>query len=88
MATYSGSAYYANPAIFTAFLNDETLIMTGSLLDADSKGFDFLSSYVKVNSGSLPMAGGPDQDLLISAEFQAFEDADDGTIAITKVYPA
>lgn len=82
---FSGSAYYADPTIFEAFLDDETLAIEGSLLDALGNGISFECGTVKVTAGSIPMASAPDQDLLISTEFQAFEDATTGTISVTKV---
>ena len=82
---FSGSAYYANPTIFEAFLDDDTLEIEGSLLDAAGNGISFECGTVKVTAGSIPMASAPDQDLLISSEFQAFEDATTGTISITKI---
>ncbi|NCC40466.1 MAG: hypothetical protein EOM21_13620 [Gammaproteobacteria bacterium] len=82
---FSGSAYYADATIFSAFLDDETLTIEGSLLDALGNGISFECGTVKVTAGSIPMASAPDQDLLISTEFQAFEDTTTGTISIKKV---
>ena len=84
MATYSGNAYYQNPDIYNAFVNDDDLSITGQLLDSSDNGIQFDSDYVKVTSGSLPMASGADQDLMISTEFRAFEDSVKGTVTITK----
>ena len=81
---FSGSAYYADPLIFRSFLDDDTLTIEGSLLDAQDNGISFECGFVKVTAGSVPMASAPDQDLLISSEFQAFEDDTTGTITITK----
>lgn len=84
MATYSGSAYYANPTIYNAFVNDTDLAITGQLLDSSGNGIQFDSDYVKITSGSTPTADGADQDLMISTEFRAFEDSTNGTVLITK----
>lgn len=84
MATYSGNAYYANPDIYNAFVNDSNLSITGQLLDSSSNGIQFDSDFVKVTSGSIPTADGADQDLMISTEFRAFEDSTNGTVLITK----
>ena len=84
MATYSGSAYYANPTIYNAFVNDTDLSITGQLLDSSGNGIQLDSDYVKVTSGSIPTADGADQDLMISTEFRAFEDSTNGTVLITK----
>ncbi len=88
-ATYSGSAYYADPKVYNAFVQDTTIQITGQLLDSDGNGIQFDSNFVKVTSGSVPMADGADQDLMISTEFQAFEDTTPvtgtGTITLTKI---
>lgn len=84
MATYSGSAYYANPTIYNAFVNDTDLSITGQLLDSSGNGIQIDSDFVKVTSGSIPTADGADQDLMISTEFRAFEDSTNGTVLITK----
>jgi hypothetical protein len=84
-AKFAGSAYYAAPTVFAALLDDTSLTIEGSLLDADGDGITFSSDLVKVTAGSVPMASSPDQDLMITTEFQAFEDADTGTIEIAKV---
>lgn len=87
MASMSISAYYSNPSIFEAFTTDDTLsvtfdLKTGTPTTADL-GFTFLMDKCKITSGSTPLAGGPDQDLLISTEIRAFEDATNGTMKIT-----
>lgn len=85
MASASGTAYYANPRIYNDFLNDAALKIVGVLKDDDGNGFSFLMDYVKVTSGSLPEASGPDQDLTIKTEFRAFESATNGTVKLTKL---
>jgi len=85
MATYSGSAYYSNPKIYSDFIGDAELSIEGSLLDANGDGFSFVSSAVKVTSGSIPTADSADQDLMVSSEFRAFEDVTDGTLKVTRV---
>ena len=84
MATLSGSAYYEDPKVYNAFVDDSTLSITGILLDSSTDGFEFLADYCKVTSGSIPTADGPDQDLMIQTEFRAFEDAVNGTMKLTK----
>jgi hypothetical protein len=88
-ATYSGSAYYADPKVYNSFVGDTKIQIIGSLLDSAGDGFKFESDLVKVTSGSVPMAEGADQDLMISTEFQAFEDTTEttgtGTIRLTKI---
>ena len=86
--TFSGSAYYANPKFYNALLGDTKTKIYGKLLDSSTDGIIFESHLVKVTSGASPAAGGPDQDLMISTEFQAFEDATNGTVKITKVTTA
>ncbi len=83
--TFSGSAYYANPKIYNALLGDTKIKIYGKLLDSSTDGIIFESHLCKVTSGASPAAGGPDQDLMISTEFQAFEDATSGTLKLTKV---
>jgi hypothetical protein len=84
MASANGTAYYANPRIYNDFLDDASLKIVMELRDDDGNGYDILMDYVKVTSGSLPEAGGPDQDLTVSTEFRAFESATNGTIKVTR----
>jgi hypothetical protein len=83
MATLSVSAYYSNPKIFSSFTGDDEIATTFGLKDSTDLGFSFEFNKCKITSGSNPLAGGPDQDLLIATELQAFEDATDGTVKIT-----
>jgi hypothetical protein len=83
MASLSISAYYSNPSIFEAFTGDVDLSVAFGLKDASDLGFTFLFDKCKITTGSTPQAGGPDQDLLISTEIRAFEDATNGTAKVT-----
>lgn len=83
-ATFSGSAYYSNPALYTALLNDTRIRIGGRLLDSEGDGFEFESTRVKMASRATPLAGGPDQDIIVGTEFQAFEDSVNGTLRLTK----
>jgi hypothetical protein len=83
MASMSVSAYYANPKIFSSFTEDDTIAATFGLKDSTDLGFTFEFNKCKITSGSSPLAGGPDQDLLIATELRAFEDDTDGTAKIT-----
>jgi hypothetical protein len=85
MASCSGTVYYANPRVYNDFLNDASLKIIAQLRDSDGSGYDILMDYAKVTSGSLPEAGGPDQDLTVSTEFRGFESPTNGTIRITRV---
>jgi Phage tail tube protein len=85
MASFSGSAYYANPRIYNDFVQDRELKITGKLIDGEGDGFQFLADFVKVTQGGLPMAESPDQDLLITTEFRAFESASNGTLKLTRL---
>ncbi len=85
MASCSGTTYYANPRIYADFLDDAALKIVMELRDDDGNGYDILFDYAKVTSGSLPEAGGPDQDLTVSTEFRAYESATNGTVKITRV---
>ncbi len=87
MVTLSGSAYYADPKVYNAFVDDSTLSITGVLLDSSNDGFEFEAAYCKVTGGSIPTADGPDQDLMIQTEFRAFESTEvghEGTLRLTK----
>ncbi|MCO5761595.1 MAG: phage tail tube protein [Chromatiaceae bacterium] len=85
MAQVSGTAYYASPKIYDDFLNDRPLKVIGELRDSEGNGWDLLFDLVKVTSGSLPEAGGPDQDLTVATEMQAYESLANGTVKITRV---
>jgi hypothetical protein len=85
MATFSGSAYYANPRIYKDFIEDSALKITGDLVDSRNDGVRFLADFVKVTQGGGPMAESGDQDLIISTEFRAFESASNGTLKLTKL---
>lgn len=85
MASFSGSAYYTNTRIYNDFVLDKELKITGKLVDGEGAGFQFLADFVKVTQGGLPMAESPDQDLLITTEFRAFESATNGTLKITRI---
>lgn len=85
MASLSASAYYANPRVYNAFVNDSSLKIVASFVDDNGDGFLMNMDYVKVTSGALPEASGPDQDLTVATEFRAFEDATNGTVSITRV---
>ena len=82
MATLSISAYYANPTIYDALLASTDLNIAFDMKDDTGKGFSFSFPLVKVTSGGTPQAGGPDSDLMLSTEFQAYEDAT-GTCLVT-----
>jgi len=82
MATMSISAYYANPAIYDALLASTDLNVAFDMKDDTGKGFSFSFPLVKINSGGTPQAGGPDSDLMLSTEIQAYEDAT-GTCLVT-----
>lgn len=83
MCTMSSTQYYSGHEIYDAIVADDYLKLTFSLTDSAGNGFDFNFNYVKVQSGAVPLAGGPDSDLLISPELQAFEDSTYGTVTIT-----
>lgn len=85
MATAEASAYYSSPAVYTNFVADNELKIAFSLIDSAGEGWTWLMDKVKVTGGSTPMASGPDSDLIISSQFQAFESATNGSVKITKV---
>jgi hypothetical protein len=87
MASLSASVYYQDAAIYDALLNDTELKFYAALRNSESDGINILLDKLKVTSGGLPMAGGPDQDLLISTEFRGFESASNGTAKITRITP-
>lgn len=83
MTTMSISAYYADPTIYEALLADENLSCTFDLKDDNTTGYSFSFPKIQVQSGGMPQAGSADSDLLLSTEFQAFEDPTNGTIRVT-----
>jgi hypothetical protein len=85
MASFGGSAYYANPRIYNDFINDRDLKIVGKLVDSKLDGIQFLADFCKVTTGGAPMAESPDQDLMINTEFRAFESAANGTLKLTKL---
>jgi hypothetical protein len=87
MASASASVYYQSPTIYNALLADTELKLYAALRNGDDDGINILLDKLKVTSGGLPMASGPDQDLLISTEFRAFESASNGTAKITRITP-
>lgn len=87
MASASASVYYQSPLIYNALINDSELKLYAELRNSDSDGINILLDKLKVTSGGMPMAGGPDQDLLISTEFRGFESASNGTAKITRITP-
>lgn len=85
MASLSATAYYANPKIYNAFVNDTPLKIVAKFTDDEADGFLMNMDLVKVTSGALPEASGPDQDLTVATEFRAFESTTNGTVAITRL---
>lgn len=84
MATFSVNAYYKDASLFNQMQADNDLKITFDLLDGDDAGWNFLADYVKITSSPPPQAGGPDQDLMLQTEFQAFESASNGSVKLTK----
>lgn len=82
--TLDTTQYYANHKIYDAFVADAVLKLAFTLQDSAGNSYAFDMDKLKVQSGAVPLAGGPDQDLLISPTMQAFEDATIGTVSITK----
>lgn len=78
------NAYYSGPAIINGMMADDELKIVFDVLDSADVGWSFLFDKVKVTTAPPPQAGGPDQDLLASTEFQAFQSATNGTVKITK----
>ena len=85
MCTLDADAYYSGPTIIDALQNDSSLKASFGLVDATGNGWTFLADYLKVTDGPPPQADGPDQDLIASSSFQAFQSAAHGTIEIAKV---
>lgn len=89
MASASTTMYYSDYAIYEALVGNTAVRLRFEFEDsatAGTNGNKYLMEmdYCKVQSGAVPLAGGPDQDLLISPEFRAFEDSTNGTMLITK----
>lgn len=82
--TASTTQYYSSFDMYDQYVADKVLKLEFSLDDADGNGWTFDMDKIKAQGGVVPLAGGPDADLLISPDMQAFEDAAGGTIQITK----
>lgn len=83
MCTMSSTQYYSSHDIYDALIGDEEMSLQFDMLDSAQKGFHFNFQRVKVQDGAVPLAGGPDADLLISPNLQAFEDGTTGTVSVT-----
>lgn len=84
-ATLTGNAYYSGPEIINGMLADTELRILFDLVDADGDGWKFLFDKVKVTAAPPPAASGPDQDVMSSTEFQAFQSSDHGTVEVMRV---
>jgi len=85
-ATGTIEAYFRDRALFERYINfTETSVSFRATLGGDSYVFDFPA--VKFTSGEV-VAGGNDQDVLTSLEFEAKRDATDGFMAAITRIPA
>jgi hypothetical protein len=76
--------YYADHSIYDQLVADSIIKMQFTLEDSAADSYQFTLNKLKVLSGAVPLAGGPDQDLLISPSMQAFQDGTTGTVSILK----
>jgi hypothetical protein len=84
MAEISSTIYFQNGTLYTQLINDDLCKLAFDLADSSGNTFNFDFDKLKPQGGVTPLAGGPDQDLLISPTFRAFEDATKGTVTITR----
>ena len=84
MCKIDSTQYYADHAIFDQLVSDKIVKLDFSLQDSATDNYKFTLNKIKVQSGAVPLAGGPDQDLLISPAMQAFQDGTTGTVSILK----
>lgn len=84
MCTIDSTQYYNSHNIYDQLVADKIVKLQFSLADSAGDNYRFTLDKLKVQSGATPLAGGPDQDLLISPKMQAFQDAVKGTVSILK----
>lgn len=84
MVTTSTTQYYSSFDMYDQYVADKVLKLEFALADANGNGWTFDMDKFKAQGGVVPLAGGPDADLLVSPDMQAFEDSTNGTISITK----
>lgn len=87
MASASTTQYYSSFDMYDIYVADAILLLDFTLTDANGAGWTFNMDKLKAQGGVIPLAGGPDADLLVSPDMQAFEDSANGTIQITKLTP-
>jgi hypothetical protein len=84
MCKVDSTQYYADHGIYDKLVSDGIIKMQFSLTDSATDNYQFTLNKMKVQSGAVPLAGGPDQDLLISPAMQAFQDGTTGTVSVLK----
>jgi len=84
MCKVDSTQYYSNHAIYDELVSDGIVKLQFTLTDSATDSYRFTLDKLKVQSGAVPLAGGPDQDLLISPAMQAFQDGTNGTVSILK----
>lgn len=82
--TVNSAQYYSDADVFTNFTANTNLQLDFDLTDSEGNSYAFLMGKLKVTGGGVPLAGGPDQDLLINPTMQAFEHGTNGTVKVTK----
>jgi len=84
MCNVESTQYYDSHNIYDELVSDSIVKLQFTLEDSASDSYQFTLNKLKVQSGAVPLAGGPDQDLLISPSMQAFQDGTTGTVSILK----
>jgi len=84
MAELSSSIYFQNGTIYTQLINDNVVKLAFDLEDSAGNKFSFDFDKLKPQGGTTPLAPAPDQDLVSSPAFRAFEDATQGTVSISR----
>ena len=79
------SAYFENFRLYKSFLEHNGTSIIFTLRDEDSGTYVFNMPLVKFTESSI-MAGGPDQDVMVTASYQALRDPDSGsTLIISRI---
>lgn len=83
MVTGSMEVYFANGTMYDKFLADTYTKITVGCQDTDGNGYVFQMPRVMLTSGRV-VAGGKNQDAMLSFDYQAYADLGNATAALRK----